>query len=145
MKPCWIPMITLVAALASGVAKAAEKAADAHAGHQMPAMDHSQMDHAAMGHAAPTMTDGPWSYQGRDNPKPHKTGRWEMVPVPGYGHMFISAQGLSRELTCAALDNPGVMVDRATRQACGLPPGATAAPVPTEGAAPVVDHSKMKH
>jgi hypothetical protein len=28
---------------------------------------------------------------------------------------------LSRELTCAALDNPGVMVDRATHKACGLP------------------------
>jgi hypothetical protein len=60
-------------------------------------------------------------YKGRDNPKPYKQGRWEMVPVPGYGHMFISTQGLSRELTCAALDNPGVMVDRATHKACGLP------------------------
>jgi hypothetical protein len=103
----------------------------------------AEVDHAAMGHGAPVVDHGPWSYKGRDNPKPHKTGRWDMVPVPEYGHMFISAQGLSKELRCAALDNPGVMVDRATRQACGLPPAA-AAPA-KQGATPAVDHSKMKH
>jgi hypothetical protein len=83
-------------------------------------VDHSKMDHAAMGHAAPAVSDGPWSYKSRKNPEPIRTGRWEMVPVPDYGHMFISTKGLSRELACAALDTPGVMVDRATRKACGL-------------------------
>lgn len=142
MRAYLIATIALVAAFSGAVARAAEKAADPQAGHRMPAMDHSQMDHAAMGHAAAAVSDGPWSYKGRDNPKPHKTGRWEMVPVPGYGHMFITTQGLSRELTCAALDNPGVMVDRATREACGLPAGAVPA---KDSGAPVVDHSKMKH
>lgn len=92
-----------------------------------PKMDHSKMDHAAMGHGVPAVTDGPWSYRGRDNPPPYKTGRWEMVPVPQYGHMHLSTRGLSRELVCAALANPGVMVDRATRRDCGLaetPPAA---------------------
>ena len=92
-------------------------------------VDHSKMDHAAMGHAAPAVSDGPWSYKSRKNPEPTKTGRWEMVPVPGYGHMFITTQGLSRELTCAALDNAGVMVDRATRKACGLPDTPSKAPL----------------
>lgn len=83
-------------------------------------MDHSKMDHAAMGHGMPAVVDGPWSYRGRDNPPPYKTGRWEMVPVPKYGHMHLSTRGLSRELVCAALDNPGIMADRATRRDCGL-------------------------
>ncbi len=143
MPTYWISIMGLVTALTTGAANAAEKAADPHAGHQMPATDSSKVDHAAMGHGAPVAVDGPWSYKGRDNPKPHKDGRWEMVPVPEYGHMFISTQGLSRELTCAALDNPGVMVDRATRQRCGLPADAAAAA--KDRAAPVVDHSKMKH
>lgn len=111
-------------------------------------VDHSKMDHAAMGHGAPAVTDGPWSYRGRDNPKPYKEGRWEMVPVPGYGHMFISTRGLSPELACAALANPGVMTDRATRERCGL----TDTPARAGGKAqrpaelsPTMDHSKMKH
>jgi hypothetical protein len=83
-------------------------------------VDHSKVDHAAMGHGVPA-TDGPWSYKNRQNPEPHKQGRWEMVPVPEYGHMFLSVEGLSSELRCAALQNPGVMVDRASRKACGLP------------------------
>ena len=106
-------------------------------------VDHSKMDHAAMGHAAPSASDGPWSYKSRKNPEPTKTGRWEMVPVPEYGQMFISTKGLSKELTCAALDNPGVMVDRATRAACGLP--AVAARASIDKPATAVDHSKMKH
>jgi hypothetical protein len=111
-------------------------------------VDHSKMDHSAMGHGSPAVQHGPWSYRGRDNPKPYKDGRWEMVPVPGYGHMFISTGGLSPELACAALANPGVMTDRATRERCGL----TAAPPRTgekaqhpAGPPPAVDHSKMKH
>jgi hypothetical protein len=110
-------------------------------------VDHSKMDHAAMGHGTAPVQDGPWSYKGRNNPAPYKSGRWEMVPVPEYGHMFISTQGLSKELACAALDNPGVMVDRATRARCGIaerPKAATKAS-PAESGAPAVDHSKMKH
>jgi len=108
-------------------------------------VDHSKMDHAAMGHTAPAVPDGPWSYTSRKNPAPHKTGRWEMVPVPGYGHMFISTQGLSRELECAALANPGVMVDRATRARCGVAERPKAVGPAATPAAPAVDHSKMKH
>jgi hypothetical protein len=103
---------------------------------QAAEMDHSKMDHAAMGHGAPAASEGPWSYKGRNNPVPHKSGRWEMVPVPGYGHMFISTQGLSQELRCAALANPGVMVDRVTRKACGLPERAM---MPAAGARPAAD------
>jgi hypothetical protein len=103
----------------------------------------AEIDHAAMGHGAPAVTKGPWSYHDRDNPRPHRDGRWEMVPVPGYGHMHLSTRGLSAELRCAALASPGVMVDRATRRACNLPerPAPGSAVVP----APVVDHSAMGH
>ncbi len=111
-------------------------------------VDHSKMDHAAMGHDMPTVTTGPWSYKDRKNPEPYKTGRWEMVPVPGFGHMFLSTQGLSRDLKCAALDNPGVMVDRATRKVCGMPetraPQTLAAQVGA-GAAPTTNMEGMDH
>jgi hypothetical protein len=133
-----ILILGLTVALAGVAVSAAEKAADPHAGHKTPAVNH-----AAMGHGPAAVTDGPWSYKGRDNPAPTKTGRWEMVPVPEYGHMFISTKDLSKALTCAALDNPGVMVDRATRAACGLP--ASAVRTSIDKAAPAVDHSKMKH
>ena len=115
-------------------------------------MDHSAMDHAAMGHAAPTSAGGPWSYKHRKNPAPHKQGRWEMVPVPQYGHMFISTQGLSAELRCAALANSGVMVDRATRKSCGMPDADAQnrkPQIPTMGTAPASDkggaHSEHRH
>lgn len=104
-------------------------------------MDHSKMDHAAMGHGAPAEDDGPWSYKGRKNPEPTKTGRWEMVPVPGYGHMFVTTQGLNRDLACAALDNPGVMVDRATRSACGLPATPSKSPATAPGAPAASGHA----
>jgi hypothetical protein len=108
-------------------------------------VDHSRMDHAAMGRGAAPAQNGPWSYNSRKNPVPYKNGRWEMVPVPGYGHMFISTQGLSEELACAALGNPGVMVDRATRARCGM--GQRPKPTAPQAmpGAPAVDHSKMKH
>lgn len=112
-------------------------------------MDHSKMDHAAMGHGARAPAAGPWSYKGRDNPAPYKQGRWDMVPVPQYGHMFVSVEKLSPELRCAALrDNPGVMVDRATRQACNSPdrvaPATAPAPVSTDMAdAGMHDHRTM--
>ncbi|MDQ2695032.1 MAG: hypothetical protein M3Z21_06570 [Pseudomonadota bacterium] len=91
------------------------------------AEDHSQMDHAAMGHGGhqmgPRVTTGPWSYHGRDLPKPYRDNRWEMVPVPGYGHMYVHTGKLSRELHCQAImDNPRFMVDRKTRSDCGQTP-----------------------
>jgi len=108
-------------------------------------VDHSKMDHAAMGHGAAPAQDGPWSYTSRKNPAPYTSGRWEMVPVPGYGHMFISTQGLKPELACAALDNPGVMVDRATRARCGIAERPKSAAPQAMPSMPMVDHSKMKH
>lgn len=106
--------------------------------------DHGKMDHGMpgmqaetqhpnerapspeTGHAGHTMgaaaTDGPWSYMGRTNPKPFREKRWEMVPVPGYGHLYLNSGKLSQELICEALrDNLRAMVDRATRKACGMP------------------------
>lgn len=73
--------------------------------------------------AAPQATAGSWSYHDRNNPRPQAAkDRWEMVPVPGYGHLYVSGKELSAELRCAAVrDNPRVMVDRATRKACGMP------------------------
>lgn len=123
-------LLSIIGMLAAGAVSAAEKSDDPHAGHMM--------DHAAMGHGTAAPADGPWSYKGRNSPAPYRSGRWEMVPVPGYGHMFIGTQGVSRELACAALDNPGVMVDRATRKACGLPERSAprgAAPEPVKPAA----------
>lgn len=77
---------------------------DEHAGHAMPSV----------------VSSDTWSYIGRDNPKPSTDARWEMWPVPEYGHMFINAQGQDTNLRCRALAAPGLMVDRATREACGL-------------------------
>ena len=73
------------------------------------------------GHAGHKMgtaaTDGPWSYMGRTEPKPFGEKRWEMVPVPRYGHLYLNSVKLSQGLICEALqDNPRVMVDRATPQ-----------------------------
>ena len=116
--------ITLVGVLVSG---AAEKS----------------VDHAAMGHAGPAV-DGPWSYKNRKTPEPFKQGRWEMVPVPEYGHMFLTTEKLSAELRCAAVrDNSGVMVDRATRKRCGMPelPASVANAQPGKP----VDHAAMGH
>lgn len=84
--------------------------------HQGHGMEHGD-------HAASPKASGDWSYLKRDNPQPYPAkDRWEMVPVPGYGHLYLSAEGVSRDLRCAALrENPRVMVDRATRRACGMP------------------------
>ena len=73
---------------------------------------------AAPKSAAPDSA-APWSYAGRVNPEV-SSKRWEMVPVPGYGHMFISTQNVSPELVCAALNTPGVMLDRATQKRCDI-------------------------
>ena len=106
-------------------------------------VDRSKIDHAAMGHGAPA-GDGPWSYENRNNPEPHKQNRWDMVPVPQYGHMFLSTKSMSPELRCAALrDNPGVMVDRAARKACGMPE--LPASMSKSPAGKVVDHEAMGH
>ena len=90
---------------------------------------------AAPKSAAPDSA-APWSYAGRENPTA-SSKRWEMVPVPGYGHMFISTTNLTPELVCAALDTPGVMLDRATQQRCSIARVPVDAP-PTSGG----DHGK---
>jgi mono/diheme cytochrome c family protein len=109
------------------------------------------MRDAHAGHApAETGKPGEWSYLGRQNPKSFAERRWEMVPVPGYGHMYLNTGNLSPDLICAALrDNPAVMADRATRTKCGMPETPAAAPgMPPEkkeiehlhpGAAPMRD------
>ncbi len=89
----------------------------------------AQQDHAASsgaGHAGHAMGPGAstssWSYQGHTNPKPFSDKRWEMVPVPEYGHLYVNTGKLSQDLVCGALrDNPRIMVDRATRKTCGMP------------------------
>lgn len=119
---------------ATGQGSAAAAAAE-HAGH-------------GMGHGAGSpAAEGDWAYTGRDNPKPHTENRWEMVPVPGYGHMFVSTEGLSPQTVCAALANPGVMVDEATRAKCGFParPSNADAPAQPGGAAQHGDHGAMGH
>jgi hypothetical protein len=71
-----------------------------------------EVDHA--GHAMDPATDGPWSDLGRNNPKTFQDKRWEMIAVPGYGHMYLNTENLSRDLICEALrDNPAIMADRA--------------------------------
>lgn len=101
------------------------------------AMDHgmnnmhteAQRDHAVSsgadhaGHKMETaVTDGSWSYTSRTNPKPFTEKRWEMVPVPEYGHLYVNTGKLSQDHVCGALrDNPRIMVDRATRKTCGMP------------------------
>lgn len=76
-------------------------------------------DHATHNAAPVPDTGAAWAYSGRANP-PLSSERWEMVPVPGYGHMFISTQNLSSALVCAALNTPGIMLDRATQERCGI-------------------------
>jgi len=120
----------------SQASQPASAAQDPHAGHDMPSEQGAPTAPAAPDphhaghdmHGAPAAASGPWSYLDRDNPPPYTEGRWEMIPVPGYGHMFLHTGGISQELKCAALNNPGVMVDRATRARCA----GTAAPIPQE-------------
>lgn len=108
-----------------------------HGMHGMPAGAQQRQDRAlapGAGHAEHAMeaavADGSWSYTSRTNPKPFQDKRWEMVPVPGYGHMYVNSSSLSRELVCEALrDNPAIMVDRAARKICGMPETPTPAPV----------------
>lgn len=110
---------------------------DDHAGHAAPAPD----PHA--GHAMTSEQDGPWSYKGRDNPKPYTQGRWEMVPSSKNGAQFIAADALSAQARCAALrDNDYMAVDRATRAACAQAPAPKRAPAP---AAPADPHAGHQH
>ena len=108
-----------------------------------PPMDHSMHDMAGMQMPLSTpMQSAVWAYPSREQPPPYPAAqRWEMVLVPEYGHMFVSTQGLSEELVCAALANPAVAVDRATAARCKLPaatiPAASPASAPTHA-----DHNK---
>lgn len=125
-------LLTALGAASCAAGRVEQKPDHGKMDHGMPGMQAETQDQnerasaPETGHAGHTMsaagTDGPWSYMGRTNPKPFRENRWEMVPVPGYGHLYLNAGNLSRELICAALqDNPRVMVDRATRKACGMP------------------------
>lgn len=115
-----------------------------HEGHDMDSMHHEtqpalkQNGHDAhAGHAMPPVKDGPWSYRARNNPEPDTRNRVGFVPVGAMQQ--VSAEKLTKQERCAALlGNPGVMVDRATRVACGQP--ATTATRPTHRAAPATDH-----
>lgn len=86
---------------------------------------------------------------GRANPDPYTENRWEMVPVPGYGHMYVNTGGLDRDLVCEALrDNPWIMADRATRKTCGMPetpPVAAAARAGVSGAPAKKDAAVHEH
>lgn len=83
---------------------------DAHAGHGAQHGGH------VMG---PGAAQGSWSYRGHDNPRPYESGRWEMTPTPDHAFMFQSAADLPAPDRCMALlQDPRVMVDRATRAAC---------------------------
>ena len=65
--------------------------------------------------------DGAWSYLERDNPEPYRADeRYETVPVPGFGHMYVTAERVDADTRCdALLEASHVMVDRETREACG--------------------------
>jgi len=108
-----------------------------------PPMDHSMHDMAGMQMPmSPPAQSDVWAYSSRNPPLPYPAAqRWEMVLVPEYGQMFVSTQGLSEELVCAALANPAVAVDRATAARCKLPaagiPAASPASAPTHA-----DHNK---
>ena len=91
-------------------------------------------DHATHNAAPAPDAGAAWAYAGRTNP-PVSSERWEMVPVPGYGHMFIGTTNISPELVCAALNTPGVMLDRATQERCGI----------ARAPAPVVGTEKADH
>ncbi len=116
-------------------ASVAAAQSDEHAGHDMAAAD----PHA--GHRMAPVEDGPWSYKGRDNPKPYTQGRWEMVPSSKNGAQFIAADGLPAQERCALLrDNDYMAVDRATRAACGQKPAPTRAPAPQADTDPHAGH-----
>ncbi len=86
-----------------------------------PDVEPAPEDHS-MHNAAPTPETGTsagWAYTGRVNP-PSSPRRWKMMPVPGYGHMFISTANINHMQVCAALNTPGMMLDRATQKYCGI-------------------------
>lgn len=89
--------------------------------------DHDHGDHGDHhghdghgGHHADN-ADGAWSYLERDNPEPYRAEeRYQMVPVPGFGHMYVTAERVDKDTRCEALlEASHVMVDRETREACG--------------------------
>lgn len=114
-------ILSAVGGLLATPAYAAE--ATGHEGHNMAATTPT----AAGSDAAP------WSYKGRNNPAPYTKDRWEMLPQPGNGMMFVTPEKLSAAERCRILGtNDSIMVDKATRSACGLP----AQDAPKAGAVP---------
>ncbi len=134
-------VFSLVSCATGKSGRTGDQAATQHDMHQPPAAAQHEHDHA--GHKmGPAVMDGSWSYLGRTNPKPFTDKRWEMVPVPGYGHMYVNSGNLSRELICESLqDNPSIMVDRATRKDCSMP---EIPPVAAAGRAIAAGEPEMK-
>lgn len=86
------------------------------------ATSHEGHNTAPSATAATGSDAAPWSYKGRNNPAPYTKDRWEMLPQPGNGMMFVTPEKFSAAERCRILGTrPGIMVDRATRSACGLP------------------------
>lgn len=84
-------------------------------------------------HGAAPVTEGPWSYKGRQNPAPHTAERWEMVPANPRTGMYVAADRVSEAERCRMLrEADHLAVDRATRAACGM----TAQAAPGAGTAP---------
>lgn len=103
-------ILTAMGCLLSTPAHAAE--ATGHEGHNM----------APPATAATGPDAAPWSYKNRNNPAPYTKDRWEMLPQSGNGMMFVTPEKLSAAERCHILaTRPGIMVDRATRSACGMP------------------------
>lgn len=115
-----------------------------HGMHQPPAIS-SGAEHPGHAMTAPSAA-GSWSYLGRVNPKPFMEKRWEMVPVPGYGHLYVNTEQLSDDLVCGAFrDNPAIMVDRAMRKKCGMPETPSEAPEAARVPAPERRMPPMPH
>jgi hypothetical protein len=121
-----------------GALLAVPAAAQHHGGHPAPAAQPHDPGHRGHGAAAGPEADG-WSYLARDNPKPASRNRWVMVPGES-GAMYRSAKDMSVAERCRALlGSPRIIVDEATRAACG---GAGATPVPAGPAH--IDHSRHR-
>ncbi|MFN2349748.1 MAG: cytochrome c [Thioalkalivibrio sp.] len=108
-----------------------------HDGHGAQGGTGDPQDHGDhTGHdMGPRVTSGPWSYLDRDNPEPYGQDRWVMVPIPGIEAGYRFVRGVDAADVCAELDKRRIMVDRATREACGARPDT----LPFEGVAMTAD------
>ena len=129
-------LVAAFAALPAFIGPLAAQEQSDHEGHDMAAMGHDMAAMMSVGEG------GSWSYVGRNNPKMQMHERWEMVPVAARRGVAISATGMTREERCAALMTAqNIMLDRATRAACG---GARQPAIPEEKREPS-QHHDMDH